>query len=308
MRLAAAIWMSVGMMCAGASAQPSSTNPLVEKIRAQESAVDPSHGQPDGIAWLRLAILYQDAARYTDAERAYRKAIAMLKSKDRSTLASAFDHMGTMYVERGKFAKAEPMERKALAMRQDANDTEGIGASYAHLATLSYGRHDLASAEADAEIAVSLLAPEHAGAAQSKATPEEKMSALIDLSLVRCSQGKCAGAIRDLNRALLLAHANYPINSVPVGFIDFLLGYAHWKSGDDNVAAELMKCGITEMETQLGWGHPTYISALKQYRTFLSQRGAMVEAEELTARISTLEKSPRSASAESAGTTMGLLR
>ena len=68
----------------------------------------------------------------------------MLKSRDRSTLGAALDHMGTMYVERGKFAKAEPMERKALEIRQDANDTEGIGASYAHLASLSYGRHNLA--------------------------------------------------------------------------------------------------------------------------------------------------------------------
>ena len=293
------------MTCAAASAQQAAASPYAERIRAQESAVGSLHGQSDGVEWLKLAILYQDAARYPDAERAYRKAIAMLKSKDRSTLAAALDHMGTMYVERGKFAKAEPLERKALAMRQDANDTEGIGTSYAHLATLSYGLHDLASAEADAEMAVSLLVPEHADAAQqSNATPEEKMSALIDLSLVQCAQGNCAAAIRDLSRALRLAHANYPINSIAVGFIDFLLGYAHWRGGDNNTAAILMKCGTTEMQTQLGWGHPTYIAALKQYRTFLSQRGEMAEAEELTARISTLEKSPRSAPGKSAGTSM----
>ena len=305
-RLAAAIWMSIGLLCTGASAQPSSASPFAEEIRAEESAVDQWPGQSDGVTWLKLAILYQDAARYSNAEHAYRKAIGLLKSKDHATLATALDHMGTMYVECGKAAKAEPLERKSLALRQDAHDTEGIGTSYAHLATLYYGRHDLRSAEADAEMAVSLLAPEHPDPAQrSFATPEEQMSALIDLSLVRCALGECVGTTHDLNRALQLAHANYPASSVPVGFIDFLLGYADWKSGDDKAAAKLMKSGTSEMETQLGWGHPTYIAALKQYRTFLSQRGAMAEAEELTARISALEKSPRSVSTESAGTAMG---
>ena len=62
------------MMCAQTPAQQSSTNPFLEKIRAQESLSILAR-QADGIAWLRLAILYQDAARYTDAESAYRKAI-----------------------------------------------------------------------------------------------------------------------------------------------------------------------------------------------------------------------------------------
>ena len=69
------------------------------------------------------------------------------------TVACALDHMGTMYVERGKFAKAEPLERKALAIRQDESDPTAIGTSYMHLAMLLYGGRDLAGAEADAEMA-----------------------------------------------------------------------------------------------------------------------------------------------------------
>ena len=308
-RLAVAILMSIAMMCLTASAQQIAANPFADRIRAQQSAVSKLPGQSDGAEWLKLAIVYQDAARYTDAEFAYRNSIALLKHEDHSTLATALDHMGTMYVECGKFAKAEPLERKALAIRQDANDTEAIGTSYAHLANLSYGRHDLASAEADAKMAVSILVPERsAHDSRSSATPEEQMSALINLSLIRCANGQYAGATHDLDRALRLARAYYPPNSVPVGFIDFLLGYADWKSGKDPTAAELMKNGTSEMETQLGWGHPTYIAALRQYRTFLAEQGHGAEAEELTAKIADLEKSPRSTSraTRSASLSLGL--
>jgi hypothetical protein len=141
-------------------------------------------------------------------------------------------------------------------------------------------------------MAASILIPEHAAhSAENHATPEEQMSALINLSLIKCAQEACANGIHDLNRALNLAHAHYAINSVPVGFIDFLLGYAHWKSGDNHFAAEMMLAGTTEMEEQLGWGHPTYVAALRQYRTFLAQRGETAEADELGVRIASLEKS-----------------
>jgi tetratricopeptide (TPR) repeat protein len=295
-RLAATILMSVGVVCAQASSQQSAANSFLEKIHAQESVVRQSPGKADGVAWLKLAILYQDAAHFTNSESAYRKAISLLKTKDRSTLAEALDHMGTMYVERSKFAKAEPLERKALEIRESSKDMEGIGASHTHLASLSYGRRDLAAAEAHAEMAASILVPENPDHSREiRATPEEQMAALINLSLVRCAQGASPTAIHDLNRALNLAHAHYAINSVPVGFIDFLLGYAHWKIGDNRTAAALMLSGTTEMESQLGWGHPTYIAALRQYRIFLAQRGEAAEADELGLRIASLERSPQAA-------------
>ncbi len=306
-RLAATILTGIGMMCAQAPAQQSATNPFLEKMRAQEFAVKHSPGDADGIAWLKLGILCQDAARYTDAESAYRRAISLLRNKDRCALAAALDHMGTLYVERGEFAKAEPLERKALEIREDAKDTGGIGTSYTHLASLSYGRHDLAAAEEDAEIAASILIPENPNnAAEIHATPEEQMSALINLSLIGCAKGACANSIHELNRALNLAHAHYAINSVPVGFIDFLLGYVHWKSGDNRTAAELMRAGTTEMEGQFGWGHPTYVAALRQYRSFLAQRGEAAEAEELEIRIASLERSSQAASRKSDTALIGL--
>ena len=271
--------------------QADSGTQLAKAIREGQSAVSSAGGRRDGVAWLQLAILYQDAALYDDAEGAFRKATDLLKTQDRSRYADALDRMGAMYVERGKFGKATPMEQKALAIRQESNDEAGVGRSYMHLSLLAFGKRDLPGAEVDAEMAVSLLDPQHSDTRTERATPEEKMSALIDLALIRCARGACDAATHDLERALHIAITNYDSNSMPVGFLHFLLGYAQTKSGDAQGGAALMKSGIDEMKTQMGWGHPTYVAALKEYRAVLVETGRDQEAGEVGESIAKLEQS-----------------
>jgi tetratricopeptide (TPR) repeat protein len=297
--------LAIAFISVGVSAQDSGINPLRGQIREQEMAVDRAPGKSDGKAWLKLAVLRQDAAQYRDSERAYRRAISLLKFADRLTLADALDRMGTMYVERGQFAKAEPLEQKALAIRENANDALGVGISHMHLSVLLLGNREFSAAEAEAEMAVSLLVPKQTLAAPGAANPEDKMAALIDLAMVRCARHACATAVPELRRALRIAHMSYTANSIPVGFLDFLLGYALWKSGDNDSAGDLMRKGTQELSIQLGWGHPTYLGALRQYRIFLTQVGHTTEADEVRDRIANLERSPGIARVESAQVPMG---
>jgi tetratricopeptide (TPR) repeat protein len=293
--IAFAVVVVMGLLPAASSAQMSDMNTLAAQIREQEKTVETESGKSDGEAWLKLAIFRQDAAQYRDSERAYRTAIALLKSGDGASaiLADALDHMGTMYAECGQFSKAESLERKALKIREDRKDVTGIGVSHMHLAVLQLGKRQIASAEAEAEMAVSLLVPEREHpAVQRAATPEEKMTALVDLSLARCARKNCAAAIPDLRRGLGIAHANYAENSIPVGFLDFLLGYALWKSGDNESAEGWMRKGTQELETQLGWGHPTYVQVLRQYSMFLNRTGHTADALDIATRIAKLERSP----------------
>jgi tetratricopeptide (TPR) repeat protein len=267
---------------------------LADEIRACKQSIDAAHGHSSWESWLKLAMLYQDAAQYEDAERAYGESIRLLKADDPIRLAYALDGMGTLYVEMGAYSKAEPLEQKALAIREERKDSVGIGRSRMHLAVLSLGTHELTEAASEAEQAVNLLVPEGVGIeAGSGGTPEEKMTALIDLSLVRCAQGKCAEALPHLRRALNFARSNYTTKSIPVGFLNFLIGYASWKSGDSRRAGKLMKTGLSEMDAEIGWGHPTYVSALMQYETFLLEKGRNVEASRIRAEISLTNSSHR---------------
>ena len=190
---------------------------LDRDIHKYELLVQDQTVQQDGAVWWHLAMLYQDAARYEDAERAYTKALELLKTGDRAMLANAMDEMGTMYMETGNYAKAEPLEREALAMREAGNDSVGVGRSWMHLTMLSLGRHNLANAANYAELAADRLVPERTGhAAEKVATPEEKMTALIYLSLVRCAQRDCAQAIPELRAASGIAQASYGAGGLPV--------------------------------------------------------------------------------------------
>ena len=178
-----------------------------------------------------------------------------------------------------------------------------------HLGVLLLGERQISSAETEAQTAVGLLVPQRQqAAAQVVAPPEQKMTALIDLSLVHCARQACATAIPDLRRALGIAHANYAENSIPVGCLDFLLGYALWKSGDNDSAGGQMRKGTQELETQLAWGHPTYVQVFRQYSVFLDQTRQTTKAKDIAARIATLERSPGFAQMASNHLSIGLDR
>ena len=275
---------------------------LPAQIAAQKLAVQTAPNNKDSQAWLKLAVLLQDAGSYRESEDAYRQTIALLRAPDPLTTADVFDHMGTMYVASGQLSKAEPVERHALAIRENQHDKLGAGVSHMHLAMLLLSQNALNSAETEAETAVSLLVPEYSHLeAVSSATPEEKMTALIDLSLVRCAAGSSRSAVPDLQRALQIAHQNYSENSLPVGYIDFLLGYAYWKSGDSKDAGIQMTAGVHKLAAIIGWGHPAWLTTLQQYRTFLAETKQWGKERQVAAEIEKLDTSKDPAAWKSPG-------
>ena len=237
-----------------------------DEIREYEMLVQQPAAENSGATWWKLAMLYQDAARYNDSERAYSKALELLRPGGDRALANVMDCMGTMYVEMGRVAEAEKLERKALALREEQKDQLGVGLSWMHLAMLSLGKKDDADGEMYAELAVERLVPDHH---ESGATQEQKMTALTYLALARCAAHACADAVSPLNKAMKIAESSYRTRSFPASYIRFLEGYADWKLGKTREAAKLMQSGTEGMEAQLGWGHPTYESAMRQYEGFL---------------------------------------
>jgi len=84
---------------------------------------------------------------------------------------------------------------------------------------------------------------------------------------------------------MIIAGASYEDKSFPVSYIRFLQGYVDWKRGDERTAAKLMKSGAEGMETQLGWTHPTFVSAMRQYEEFLVATRRTAEAIEVHKRL-----------------------
>jgi tetratricopeptide (TPR) repeat protein len=281
------------MAASGCLAQSTTAARLAGEIQNAELMVQQPSSQNDGTAWWKLGMLYQNAARYRDAERCYAHATSLLRHGDSRTLADALDSMGTMYVETGDYAKAAPLENQALAMREAGNDSIGVGRSWMHLAMLSLGEKDASSAARYTQMAVQRLVHREAQDG-SAGTPEEQMTALIGLALARCAQGTFQGAIDPLKRAHRLALEDKDAGDFPAGYTDFLLGYAEWRESDNRQAAQLMKKGTAGIEAELGWGHPTYISVMTQYETFLEQAGQFTEAAAVRTRLAQIQVPERS--------------
>lgn len=274
---------ALGLAVSGvAKSQESKGAPDASEILKYEVLLEQRSDVNNGGGWWKLAMLYQDAARFGDAERAYRKAMELVKSGDPVVLANVMDCMGTMYVQMGRYVDAEQLERKAMAIRQEQKDALGVGLSWMHLAMLSMGKHESADGEMYAELAVERLAAERA---ESAATSEQKMTALTYLALARCAAHQCKDAMAPLKRAMTIAGASYEDKSFPVSYIRFLQGYVDWKRGDERTAAKLMKSGAEGMETQLGWTHPTFVSAMRQYEEFLVATRRTAEAIEVHKRL-----------------------
>jgi tetratricopeptide (TPR) repeat protein len=251
---------------------------LPAQIVEQQQVVATAHGSTSGEAWLRLAVLLQDAARFPESEHAYRQALPLLEPRGSAVFADVLDHMGTMYAQSGQPDKAEPLERRALTLRTTGGDTESIGVSHTHLAAVLLAKSDLRAAEAEADSAVNLLVPEVSPAAIHSAVPEEKMTALINRALARCAGNAFPAALADLQLALTIAHGNYSDDSLPVGYLDSLVGYASWKSGDLPAATASMQKGTHELSTAIGQTHPVYLRALAQYETMRTEAGRTAQA------------------------------
>lgn len=282
---------------AGAFAQYSDVDPrtLPAQVTRQENIVQSEPGSKDWQAWLKLAVLLQDSGSYGESEDAYLHTVTLLRAPAPLTVADIYDHMGTMYVQAGQLTKAEPVERHALAIREHQHDALGTGISQTHLAMLLLGQNQLHSAEAEAQSAVDILVPEyHHLAAVSSATPEQKMTALIDLALVQSASGADDAALPCLGLALQIARENYSENSLPVGYINFLLGYADWKDGNLKDAEQLMSKGVHTLATEIGWGAPMYLNTLRQYSAFLVQTKQQDRAQEIATEIQRLSRSKNS--------------
>jgi tetratricopeptide (TPR) repeat protein len=271
-----------------ANAQTPNISSIADSIRTYEAFVQQPDGRRSGAAWWKLAILYQDVAHFHEAELAYTNALKLLKTQNPDSLADVMDCLGTMYMQAGQMSKAEKLESDALTLREMRKDWVGTGISWTHLAMLSLGQHHVSDAAMYAQWAVDQLLAERS---QTVATPEQKMSALIALALARCDQARCAESLDTLQKARAIANTSYRPGSFPVSYIDFLTGYAYWKDGNLELAAELMKTGTTGMQAELGWGHPTYLAAMQQYEHFLKQTDRKAEASEVRRVIARIRES-----------------
>lgn len=234
-----------------------------------------------GNLYRELGLLYEDAAAWERSEAAMKHAISLLEhsSEPSGDLATALSDLGNLHIAMGKFRESEKEESEALKLRQDLGDRLQIARSWYDLAALYLKKQKFEKARDFARLA------EAEFATNGKASAQDRIYVRLALAEALCSLKDCASTIPMLKAALEEAKATLSPEELTVGFSDFLLGYAYWKSGEMSLAGEYLERGTTLMSAQLGWGHPAYLAALKHYAQFLRENQRTEAANVVERRI-----------------------
>lgn len=236
------------------------------------------------IYW-NLAMSYEDAGETGRAEAALVHAETLFRRSDTNggELAEALDGLAILNGATGKISAAEKEELEALQLRQKLGNRLTMARSWATMSALMLKQKKFDQAGAFAQQAADEFA-ENAGA-----TFRDKLSARYALGMALCGQKDYATAVPVLKSAVADARSELSVQSAPVGIGEFLLGYAYWKAGDTANAGVEMKTGIDVLNSQFGWGAPSYLPVLRMYAKYLHETRNVAEANEVNQRIQQAE-------------------
>ena len=220
-----------------------------------------------GRSYAQLGLWCEDAAEWDRSETAMERAVSLFRraKEPNGELAVAIAQLGSLHVTMGKLREGEKEEQEALRLREALNDRLQMARSWIDLTALYLAENQFDRAKDYAQKAVAELV------VNGKAVPFDRISARYALALALCSLRECPSAIPLLKDAVEEANAKLEAGDFPIGLGNFFLGYAYWKSGDMADAGPHMQQGTADMSAQLGWGHPYYLAALKQYAQYLRE-------------------------------------
>jgi tetratricopeptide (TPR) repeat protein len=280
---------------------------LLRQIAIYEEAVrkgEAAHAS-DGYlakAYVGLASMYADLAMYPKAEEAMLRGIALLRRDPAAKpgdLASAIDDQAMLHVTMGDLDKGEKEGQEALKIRLKEGDQVAIGASYRQLAALYLKRREFKKAVEYGQRAIGAIGED------PRVNPDDWVAVRYTVARALDESGSYGRAIPLLQQGIEQAKVLFGPTSLPVGMGYYQMGLAYWHDGETVEAARWLERGIGLMKVELGWGHPTYINALREYAKFLRQHGTeeaalAVEREvhqaEAKVDVSTMAKMPGSAS------------
>jgi tetratricopeptide (TPR) repeat protein len=233
--------------------------------------------------YTRLASLYEDMARYEESEAALERAVSLLRRNPGSPglLAEEINNLGLLHAEMGKLREAEGEELEALKLREGVGDSLEIARSWNSLAGIYFRHHNYATSRDFFRKAMDEFS------VNPRADVIDRVSSRFGLALTLCGMKDCPSAIPVVKDGLDIAKTAFRPNDYPIGMGEYFLGVAYWRSGNLFDAGPHLELGTTIMKEQLGWGHPAYLSALKQYALFLrkSQRSDDAKAVERQIRM-----------------------
>jgi tetratricopeptide (TPR) repeat protein len=259
---------------------------LARQITVQEEAVrkaEAAHVTDVELArrYARLGVSYGNLAQWPRSEAAVEHAVSLARRVPEPSpeLAEYLTELGSLHLAMGKLRECEKEELEGLKLREKLGDRLQIARSWNDLGELFLAQRKFQKARDVAQKAVAEVVT------NNQSDVFDRTVARSVLSMSMCFLKDCPSAIPLLKAAIDDAKAKMRPDDFPIGLVDFLLGYAYWKSGNIPEAGQHLQDGTSAMNRQLGWGHPAYLDALKQYEQFLRETRQMEAADVIHHRI-----------------------
>jgi len=244
----------------------------IRQIAVYEDALkraEASH-QPDDVRvrlYASLATLYENVARYAQAEDAWKRAIALVPTGAQDELAEELRGLALLQIAKGDMRSAKENELSALKIRTKQGETVEVAKLWGDLADWYIAEKQFATAVDYARKALNVLQDDPKVAMQDRIEIRERAANAL------CGNKQSREAIPLLLQAHEIAKGFYGPGSAQAGATEYLLGHAYWQSRDMDAAAEWLERGVEKIKLDLGWGHPIYVNALTEYARFLRERG-----------------------------------
>jgi tetratricopeptide (TPR) repeat protein len=259
---------------------------LMRQIAVQEEAVkkaEAAHATDVELAkrYAVLGVSYGNLAQWPRSEAAAEHAVSLARHflEPSEELADYLTQLGSLHLAMGKMRECEKEELEGLKLREKLGDRLRIARSWNDLGELYLAQKKFEKARDVAQKAVAEVV------GNKQADVFDRSVARSVLSIAMCSLKDCIAAIPLLKEAVGETKESLRPDDFPIGLVDFLLGYAYWKSGNISEAGPHMQDGTAAMNRQLGWGHPAYLDALKQYAQFLRETRQVEAADVIQRRI-----------------------
>ena len=259
---------------------------LVRQVADQEQAVrkaEAAHAADVELVkrYSQLGVSYGNLAQWPRSEAAMEHAVMLARRfpEPSEELAETLVQLGSVHLSMGKLRECEKEELEGLKLREKIGDPLQIARTWNDLGELFLAQRKFQKARDVAQKAVAEVV------SNKQADVFDRTVARSVLSMAICFLKDCPSTIPLLKDAIEDAKAKMRPDDFPIGLVDFLLGYAYWKSGNISEAGQHLQDGTSAMNRQLGWGHPAYLDALKQYEQFLRETRQMEAADVIRHRI-----------------------
>lgn len=262
-----------------------------ERIAQEKKALSTAERDhlPDvrlAFGWERIALDYESAADFFNAEKAFDRSLQLLGSDADNSIrrAQVLDALGYLYLVYGRLDDARSVRSQALNLLNRSADPLQIARARSHLAEIDLVSKQYRDAYIKASQAYQVMTNLH------EPIQVELISSLIVMAYAQCGLHDRAGCLVEAQRAAEMTKSPIPESEMTQSAALIALGYAELKNGEAAAAESDTRQAIDIVQKRIVHNDPRVVYALRQQRDCLLAQHNKAAAEQIRRQIEAIDR------------------